>query len=246
MWDAFAMQWLEGQASFIHMLSKVTQGSLCKQAGARTTGIGMVSLCCLPMPEPKGMADAVSTSEGEWNNGRYQSEKGSCTCPGTAVFLPIAAFHPVAGGEVSVPLSLCSLFRICLSPILNLWQKMLDQEKARTLLLGMTKFSVSFVVVSPHDKEARNQNVNFTLWHLYQAHTSRNITTKSAQQGLPCWLRVNPRAWRCVSWSDPWHCLPERFCEGNTAWQKIDGTALPKATAQSGVCSLSLPKKWHG
>ena len=108
------------------MLSKVAQGSLRKQAVARTIGIGMVSLCCLPMPERKRKADAVSASENEWNSGCYWSEKGSCTCPDA---LPIAAFHPVAGGKVSIPPSLCSLFQLCLSPILSLWQNMLNQEK---------------------------------------------------------------------------------------------------------------------
>lgn len=88
--DALLMQWLKSQASLIPMLPKVAQGSLCKEAAARTIGSGVVSMHYLPMSEPKGKADAVSTLKSEWNNGCYRSEKGSPTCPGAAVALPVA------------------------------------------------------------------------------------------------------------------------------------------------------------
>lgn len=112
--DALLMQWLKSQASLIRMLPKVAQGSLCQQAAPRTIGSGMVSMHYLPMPEPKGKADAVSTSESEWNSGCYRTEKGSPTCSGAAVAPPVAAFPPVARGEASMPVVLCSLFQFCL------------------------------------------------------------------------------------------------------------------------------------
>ena len=124
------MQWLTSQASLICILSKVAQGSLCKQTAARTVGIGMVSLCFSPSQNPKEM-EMLCTSEGEWNNGCYWSEKGSCTHPGAAFTLPIAAFHPVAGGEVSIFLSFCSLFQLCLSPILSLCKRCLTKERPK-------------------------------------------------------------------------------------------------------------------
>lgn len=75
--DAILMQWLKSQASLIHMLPKVAQGSLCKEATARTIGSGVVSRRYSPTSEPKGKADAVSTLKSEWNNGCYGARRAA-------------------------------------------------------------------------------------------------------------------------------------------------------------------------
>lgn len=168
--DAILMQWLKSQASLIHMLPKVAQGSLCKEATARTIGSGVVSRHYSPMSEPKGKADAVSTLKSEWNNGCYGSEKDSPTCPGATVALPVAPFHPVA---------LCSPFQFCL-PSFPCGKRCWTEKKIWTLLLGMTKLTAFFTVVTL-------QNRTFTLWHLYQAHTPRkyNQEVNRARTDIP-------------------------------------------------------------
>lgn len=222
------------------MPSKVAQGSLCKQAVARTIGIDMVSLlvvfttnastqgkgwCCLHFG---GWVEqwVLLQWEGQLHLPRGRSCSPCCCFPSSGqgrdlhTSLPLLAVpalpvsHPFHVAKDAWP-------RKGLNP--PPWN-----DKILCLLCGG----------KPSWVRCQEPKCELTLWHLYQAHTPRNMIRKSAEQGLTCWLRVNPRTWTHVSWSDSWHCLPKRFCEGNTAWEKIDGTVLPKATAQSTVCNL--------